>query len=184
MALARKKHRVTRLRQLDRSPDGGSPVDDDLEVTPRRLTGRAGLHVACDLHRVLAERIVGRDDEEVGELGRGTSHAGAVVVRARRRPEDDDQPAAGERPQLGQRAGQRPRRVREVDVDAKVLAEIDGFEPAAHALESGESTADVLDLHTQGKADPGGAERVVDVESRRDVQRDIGFPHRRLHAES
>src|SRR5256714_3078973 len=88
VALARKKHRVTRLRQLDRSPDGGSPVDDDLEVTPRRLTGRAGLHVACDLYRVLAERIVGRDDEEVGELGRGTSHAGAVVVRARRVPPD------------------------------------------------------------------------------------------------
>src|SRR5947207_14327049 len=74
--------------------------------------------------------------------------------------------------------------MREVDVDAKVLAEIDGLEPAAHAFKSRQPAADVFDLHAQRKAHACRAERVVDVETGRNVQGDLPPPHGSLHAES
>ena len=66
------------------------------------------------------------------------------MIRAGRRSEDGNQATLRERSQLGERAGERAGGMGEVDVDAKVLAEIDGLEAATHTLETGESAADVF----------------------------------------
>src|SRR5436305_963358 len=76
VSLAREQHAVARLRQLDRAPDGRSAVDHDLIVAARLLRHHARLHIPGNLSRVLAQRIVGRDDEEVRELRRRASHPG------------------------------------------------------------------------------------------------------------
>ena len=74
--------------------------------------------------------------------------------------------------------------MREVDVNAKVLAEVDWLEPSSYSFKSSEPAADVLDLHAERQAHPRGAERVVDVESRRNIQRDFRLPHGSFHSES
>ena len=74
--------------------------------------------------------------------------------------------------------------MREVDVDAKVLAQVDGLEPPPHALEAREAPADVLHLDAERQADARGAQRVVDVEFGGNVERHLGVAHRCLHAES
>src|SRR5438105_419114 len=65
MALAGKQHRVTRLRDLDGTSNRGAAVDDNLEVATRRFALGARLNVARDLGRVLAQWVVGGDDEKV-----------------------------------------------------------------------------------------------------------------------
>src|SRR2546423_14954927 len=74
--------------------------------------------------------------------------------------------------------------MREVDVNAKVLAQVDWLEPSSYSFKAGEPSADVFDLHAERKTYTRCAERVVDVEARRHVQRDLGLPQWRLHAES
>src|SRR2546428_6601297 len=92
MALAGQQHGVTWTCDLDRPPNRGAPVDDDLEVATRSLALGARLHVAADLSRGLAHRIVGGDDEKVRELGGGAAHPRADVVGARRGAENGDAP--------------------------------------------------------------------------------------------
>ena len=65
MALAGKQHRVTGLSDLDGTSNRGAAVDDNLEVATRRFALGARLNVARDLGRVLAQRVVGGDDEKV-----------------------------------------------------------------------------------------------------------------------
>src|SRR2546422_6029761 len=101
--LAGQQHGVTWTCDLDRPPNRGAPVDDDLEVATRSLALGARLHVAGDLSRVLAQRIVGGDDEKVRELGCGAAHPRAVVVGARGGAENGDEPPPRERSQLRQR---------------------------------------------------------------------------------
>src|SRR5438132_962931 len=139
----------------------GAAVDHDLKIASGRLALGARLHVAGDLCGIFAQRVVGGDDEKVRELGRGAAHSRSVMVRARGRPEDGDEPPLRERAQLGQRARQRAGRVREVNVNAKVLAEVDWLEPSSYSFKSSEPAADVLDLHAEREAHPRGAERVV-----------------------
>src|SRR3989442_4916095 len=91
MALAGQQHGVTWTCDLDRPPNRGAPVDDDLEVATRSLALGARLHVAGDLSRVLAQRIVGGDDEKVRELSSGAAHAPVVVVGARGRAGNGDE---------------------------------------------------------------------------------------------
>src|SRR5204863_7577333 len=122
--------------KLDRAADRGATVDDDLVVQARRLALGARLHVARDLDRVLVQRIVRRDDEEVGELRGRAAHAWAVVVGACRGSENDDEPALRERTQLDERARQRTGGMREVDEHPEVLAQVDALETAAHPLEA------------------------------------------------
>src|SRR5438093_6294242 len=97
VALACQQDGVTWTCDLDRPPNRGASVDDDLEVATRSLALGARLHVAGDLSRVLAQRIVGGDDEKVGELGGGAAHPRAVVVGARGGAENGDEPTPRER---------------------------------------------------------------------------------------
>jgi len=80
VALAGQEHGVAGPRHVDGASDGGAPVDHDLIIAARSLADHAGLNVPRDLDRVLPQRIVGRDDEEVGEVGGRLAHAGPVVV--------------------------------------------------------------------------------------------------------
>ncbi len=105
------------------------------------------------------------------------------MVRARGRAEHHDQPSLGERPQLRQRAGQRTCRVREVDEHAEVLAQVDAFETAAHALEAREPPAHVVQRNAERDADTGRAHRVVDVEASRHGEGDVRLAERGLQTE-
>src|SRR5207244_8681851 len=78
VAFARKQHSVARLRDLDGATDRGPAVDHDLEIAARSLPFCARLHIARDLDRILAQRIVRRDDEEIAELGSRATHPGPV----------------------------------------------------------------------------------------------------------
>src|SRR5712664_767580 len=70
MPLAGQQHAVAWPRDLDGASDRGAPVEHDLVVHARRLADDARLHIPRDLRRVFTERVVGRDDEEVGKIGR------------------------------------------------------------------------------------------------------------------
>src|ERR1700680_2346450 len=74
--------------------------------------------------------------------------------------------------------------MREVDVDAKVLGEIDRLEPAPHAFKTRKSSADGIQRHAQREADGGCAERVVDIEAGGHVQSDLRFAERGFHAKA
>src|SRR5712691_8343333 len=170
MALAGQQHAVAWPRDLDGTLDRGAPVEHDLVVEAGSLAYDPRLHIPCDLSRVFQERVVGRDDEKVGEFGRRFTHSRPVVVGAGGRAEHGDQPAASEGTQLRQCAGERAGRVREVDEDAEVLPEVDPFQPPAHAIEAGQPRTDLFDRHAYGEADTRGAERVLDVEACRHGQ--------------
>src|SRR5205814_9086370 len=58
VSLAREKHGVARLRDLDRSPDRRPAVDDDLVIATGSLARRARLDIAGDLDRIFGERVV------------------------------------------------------------------------------------------------------------------------------
>ncbi len=83
VALASQQHAIARARELDCTTDRRAPVDDDLVVVPGCLALGSALHVARNLHRILVERIVGGDDEEVRKLGCRPAHARTIVVGAR-----------------------------------------------------------------------------------------------------
>ena len=172
MALAGEEHRVPRPGHLDRSPDGRTAVEDDVVVPPGDPPVGAGSDFPGDLGGVLAERVVGRDDEEVGALRRGAAHAGPVMVAARRAPENGQQPAAGQWPELGQRAAEGTGRMGEVDVEGEWLAEVHQLEPAGNAGEAGEAGGDLVDREAGCEADTGRGEGVVDVEARRQRELD------------
>src|ERR1700682_2658946 len=74
--------------------------------------------------------------------------------------------------------------MREIDVDAKVLAHVDRFEAAAHAFEAGKARAHRFQGYAHREAYAGRAERVVDVEAGGHVERHISFSERGLHAEA
>src|SRR5258708_33907883 len=71
----------------------------------------------------------------------------------------------------------------EVDVDAKVLADLNRVEPSAAPFKAGEPRADGIQGHAQGQAHTGCAEGVVDVETGGHVKRDLCLTERGLHPE-
>src|SRR5713226_1101181 len=72
----------------------------------------------------------------------------------------------------------------EVDENAEVLAEVDALQPSAHSIEAGQSRTDLLDGHAHREADTRCAERVVNVEARRDGKRHLGLAEWRLEPEA
>ena len=70
------QHDVSFAAGLDRPCDRRAPVGLDLEL------GRAGEDLVDDRERVLAARIVGRDDRDVGELVRDPPHERALLAVA------------------------------------------------------------------------------------------------------
>src|SRR6266851_6236520 len=65
--------------------------------------------------------------------------------------------------------------MREVDENAEVLPEVDALQPSSHSIEAGQSRTDLLDGHAHREADTCCAERVVNVEARRDGERYLGL---------
>src|SRR5258708_36003991 len=73
--------------------------------------------------------------------------------------------------------------MREVDVDAKVLADVNRLEPAAHSFKAGNPRADGIERHAQRKAHAGRTKGVVDVEAGTHVKRDLPLADPRLRPE-
>ena len=70
MSLAREKHGVARLRDLDRSPDRRPAVDDDLVIATGSLARRARLYIAGDLDRIFGTLPIPRlgQPDEIARL--------------------------------------------------------------------------------------------------------------------
>src|SRR6185503_7208293 len=91
VALAGDQDDVAVARALERACDSAAPVRLDVEV------GRAGEHLVDDRERILAARVVGGDDRDVGELRRDASHEWALLAIAVPAAADDaEQTAARE----------------------------------------------------------------------------------------
>src|SRR3954452_11567072 len=98
VALPGDHHDVARLGRPDRLLDRGAPVDLDLDARAAALED-----LGDDRARVLAARVVGRDDDDVRVLAHDGAHEralGTVAVAAG--AEDDDHAPGRERPRLAQ----------------------------------------------------------------------------------
>ena len=80
MALASQQHGVCGPGQSQGAANRPSPVEDDLEILSRLAIADPGLDLTGDLNRILVDRIVGGDDEEIRALSGRPSHSGPVVI--------------------------------------------------------------------------------------------------------
>ena len=120
----------------------------------------------ADLGRLLAARIVVGHDHAVGLLGRDRAHhralAGIAVAAA---AEHDDELPRRIGPQRLQRLGERVGLVGVVDEDRRAVALAGEVEPALGALEPFERGEHRARLAAGGDREPGGGERVLDLEA-------------------
>ena len=138
--------------------DRGATVDDDLQPAVRDLLG--------DRLRVLAPRVVGRDDHAVGALGGDASHQRpllAIAVAAG--AEHDGEPPRTELARGAQHVVERVGRVRVVDDDAEGLAHLDGLEAAGNAGDGFEALPDGIGIDAERVGRSNGTRRVLAVES-------------------
>ena len=109
VALARDHDDVARPGQRQRGGDGRPPVAllEHLGAVPVRAPSSTAARIAAG---VLGARVVVGDDDHVGEPRRELAHDRALAgVAVTAGPEDDEEPALGERPQALQRGlGRRP----------------------------------------------------------------------------
>src|SRR4051794_23976157 len=146
-------HDVTRLGRPDRLLDRGAPVDLDLDA---RATAFDDL--GDDRARVLAARVVGRDDDDVRVLAHDGAHEralGTVAVAAG--AEDDDHAPGRERPRRAQHVVERVRGVGVVDEHGERLALVDRLEAAGDAHGVREPVGDRRVIDAQGAGGGGGA---------------------------
>jgi hypothetical protein len=159
VALAGDHDDVARLGERDRARDRRAAVGVDLDARAGALED-----VLDDRQRLLAARVVGRDDDDVGEAA-ATLPISGRLPRSRSPPAPKTTMHAGRRQLARRRAGRcrasracaRSRRARET------AALVDGLEPPGHAVE---------------RRDPGGDLVVVDVEQDRRGDRRRGRSRR------
>ena len=141
VSLAGDDHDVAGPGQPQRGLDGRPPVAllDHLGAAPPGAVEHRG----PDRRRLLGAGVVVGDDDEVGEPGRDLAHdrplAGVAVTAG---PEDDQQPAAGERPQGLEGGLDGIRLVGVVDDDRERLPGVDALEPARHPPASRDAGGD------------------------------------------
>ena len=152
-------HDDVSLVRLSECPgDRRAAIDDDLQLAVGDLLG--------DRLRVLAARVVGRDDRAVGTRCGDTPHQRpllAVAVPAC--PEDDGQAAGTELARGPQDVVERVGSVGVVDDDAERLSRLDGLEPAGHAGDGPEALPNrsLVDAEDAGRCD--GPRGVLTVEA-------------------
>src|SRR3954449_11614026 len=161
VALPGDHHDVARLGRPDRLLDRGAPVDLDLDARAAALED-----LGDDRARVLAARVVGRDDDDVRVLAHDGAHEralGTVAVAAG--AEDDDHAPGRERPRRAQHVVERVRGVGVVDEHGERLALVDRLEAAGDAHGVREPVGDRRVIDAQGADGGDGAEDVEDVEA-------------------
>ena len=144
-------------------------------ATTRFPAGDARKDLVDDRIGVFGARVVGRDDDVVGELGRDPSHDGALgpVAVAAAPEDDDDAPAAGlrERADRPQHALERRRLVRVVDEHRQPAVVLDALEAAGHDGDGRERRGDLGGRESERDAGGRRGEEVLGVrpaEERRD----------------
>jgi len=145
VALAGDEDDVALLRTLERGRDRGGAVGLALRrpVGPRQ-------HLGDDRLRIFAPRVVGRDDDDVRELGRDRSHPRPLLpVAVAAAAEHADDAARRERPRLGEDVRERRRRMGVVDEHGERLPLVDGLESPGNAGQVRDAARDRLVLDVQ-----------------------------------
>ena len=121
--------------------------------------------VLDDRERILAARVVGRDDDVVGPLhGDGAHHGPLAAVAVASGAEHADHPAVAELAGRLEHDVERVGRVRVVDDDRERLALVDRLEPAGHAGHRPHALGQVVVVDVEQDARGDHAEDVLDVE--------------------
>ncbi len=117
------------------------------------------------MSRIFVERIVGADDDEVGQVSRHPTHRRAVGrIALASVAEDDHQLSRGVWAQRQQGVLKRLGRVREVDDDQERLTAVDPLHPAVDWRQLGRGGRDVLGRGAQLERDRRRREPVQDIE--------------------
>src|SRR3954469_7073892 len=163
VALAGDDHDVARLGDRHRTLDRGPAVDLDVDAGAAALEDRRD-----DRVRVLAARVVGGDDHDVGVVAGHRAHERALrTVAVGAGAEGDDDAAGRQRPRGAQHVVERVRRVGVVDEDRERLALVDGLEAAGHPDGVAQALGDRRVVDAQRAHGGDGPEDVEDVEAPR-----------------
>ena len=141
--------------------DGRGAVGLDVLVA-----GHAGEDLLDDRGRLLAARVVGRDDRAVGEAAHDLAHQralGAVAVAAA--AEDAEKPSRREAACLGEHVLESLRRVRVVDEYRERLALVHRLEAPGHAGQVLDAPDDRVVLDPEQACGRDRPEDVLDVEA-------------------
>ena len=174
MPLAGDHDDVTRRRERHRAVDGAAAVGVDLHARARSLQD-----VLDDRERLLAARVVGRDDDVVGPLHGDRAHHGPLAaVAVAPGAEHADDPAVAEPAGRLEHGVERVGRVRVVDDDRERLALVDRLEPTGHAGHRPDALRQVLVVDIEEDARRDDAQHVLDVEAaaQRRLDLDAGGP--------
>ncbi len=150
---------VARPRQRDGALDRGAAVGLGVH--------RDAVHdLGDDRVGVLAARVVGRDDGEVGQPPRHPPHLRALAaVAVAAAAEHADQPPGGDLAGGREHVLEPVGRVRVVDEHGERLAGVDRLEPARDALHRGDAGPDGRVRQLEQLGQRHGAEHVLDVEA-------------------
>ena len=162
-ALAGDHDDVAVTRRRERLLDRCAAVDDDLELARRDLVG--------DRLRILAARVVGRDDRAVGARRGDTAHQRALVaVPVAAGAEHDGQPARAELSRRAQHIVERVGGVRVVDDHAERLPCLDRLEAAGDARDGLEAAPDRIRVDSERARRGDCARGVLSVEAAAQAQ--------------
>jgi hypothetical protein len=159
---------VARLGCLDRVRDCRAPVLDDLRVA---VDARKDL--VDDGAGVLAARVVGRDDWDIGELGGDPAHDRALLaVAVATAAEDADQAARCELARGREHVLERVGRVRVVDEHRERLPLVDGLETSGHAVDRFQPARDRVVIDPEQATARYRRKRVLHVEAALELEID------------
>ena len=177
--LAGDEERVPRLAGADRRGDRLRPIHDRDDVLG---AAHSGLYLPNDRGGVLASRIVGRDDDQVGEPRGGGAHQRPLSpVSIAAAAEEAVEPLGSERAHGFERARERVGGVRVVDENLEGLPFVHGLETPRDGLHGREAVGDRLGRRSRGVGGRECGQRVRYVEraakAEGDRDRPVGIPN-------